>query len=594
MTTSTGSVGAGDLDKELSPIDKDASDPLPTEPVDVVIIGAGLGGLCAGSLLAHYGYKVHVVEAHYHAGGVAHGFERRAKGGGRYLFDAGPSFWAGCGGEGLANPLAIVLNVIGEADSVKWAQYDGWHMYQGDDHWYYKMGSDGLADEMARRGDTEGIAALRRFQEVCAPVCEGAEGLPAFAVRSGWSAAVPLLGKYFPALIKSGMVSQYLTGPASDLMEKAGIERGTFLWNFLDLLSFALSGQPAEGTLGAATAYTMGDLFKDDALIDYPIGGGASVVDALVRGIRKHPGCGVTLKRRVSRISLDDAGRANGIVVAPKNSRPLIDELASMGEKAKTATEEDGAVFIKANRCVLSNADIWATTKLLPGNEGAAKIAGETPKTPSFVHLHLGIDATGLEDVVKDIHHTFVPDMSAPVDGTDNCVLASIPTVLDPGLAPPGKHVVHAYTAGCSDYEDFEKFDRNSEEYKKYRAERVEVLWTCLEKVIPDIRDRAEIIMEGTPLTHERYNRRTRGTYGPGWLPGDGFPGPDTLGVPGLLQCGDSTFPGIGIPAVAASGTIAANSIASIGEHWELLSKLQKEGVLPWPPKASASASAWA
>jgi len=42
-------------------------------------------------------------------------------------------------------------------------------------------------------------------------------------------------------------------------------------------------------------------------------------------------------------------------------------------------------------------------------------------------------------------------------------------------------------------------------------------------------------------------------------------------GRAGLLCCGDSTFPGIGVPAVAASGQIAANTLVSVFDHWKLL-----------------------
>ena len=42
----------------------------------------------------------------------------------------------------------------------------------------------------------------------------------------------------------------------------------------------------------------------------------------------------------------------------------------------------------------------------------------------------------------------------------------------------------------------------------------------------------------------------------------------------GLLCCGDSTFSGIGMPAVAASGAIAANTIAPLHKHLQLLSEL--------------------
>ena len=43
----------------------------------------------------------------------------------------------------------------------------------------------------------------------------------------------------------------------------------------------------------------------------------------------------------------------------------------------------------------------------------------------------------------------------------------------------------------------------------------------------------------------------------------------------GFFCCGDSTFPGIGMPAAAASGLIAANSVVSVAEHWKMLDKIR-------------------
>jgi phytoene dehydrogenase-like protein len=54
----------------------------------------------------------------------------------------------------------------------------------------------------------------------------------------------------------------------------------------------------------------------------------------------------------------------------------------------------------------------------------------------------------------------------------------------------------------------WEGLDRFSPEYKALKEERVQVLWKALERVIPDIRQRTELEMIGTPLTHERYLRR--------------------------------------------------------------------------------------
>ena len=59
---------------------------------EVIVIGSGIGGLVAGSLLARYGKSVLVCESHVLPGGAAHGFSRKG-----FHFDAGPSFflWLG-------------------------------------------------------------------------------------------------------------------------------------------------------------------------------------------------------------------------------------------------------------------------------------------------------------------------------------------------------------------------------------------------------------------------------------------------------------------------------------------------------------------
>merc|ERR1719506_2736545 len=112
--------------------------------------------------------------------------------------------------------------------------------------------------------------------------------------------------------------------------------------------------------------------------------------------------------------------------------------------------------------------------------------------------------------------------------------------------------------------------DRNSAEYRKQKEEASEELWRAIEQQIPDAKDRAIIKLVGTPLTHERFLRRDRGSYGPFLKATDGMLDGTKTCLPGFFCCGDSTFPGIGMPAVAASGMIAANSIVSPLAHWKM------------------------
>lgn len=103
--------------------------------------------------------------------------------------------------------------------------------------------------------------------------------------------------------------------------------------------------------------------------------------------------------------------------------------------------------------------------------------------------------------------------------------------------------------------------DRKSEEYKKKKEEAADFLWSAIEEYVPDARKRAVpgTVQIGTPLTHERFLRRTQGTYGPRVEAGKNtLPGHKTP-IKNLYLTGDFTFPGIGVPATAAVSSKTCN-----------------------------------
>ncbi|HEY9295522.1 MAG TPA: NAD(P)-binding protein, partial [Phormidium sp.] len=77
---------------------------------DAIVIGSGIGGLVAGSMLARYGKRVLVCESHTIAGGAAHSFSRRG-----FHFDSGPSFYCGLTDPRSFNPLRQVFDVLEES-----------------------------------------------------------------------------------------------------------------------------------------------------------------------------------------------------------------------------------------------------------------------------------------------------------------------------------------------------------------------------------------------------------------------------------------------------------------------------------------------
>lgn len=509
------------------------------ETVDVVVIGSGVGGLCCAALLARYGFRVVVCESHSIPGGAAHTFERQG-----FRFDSGPSLYSGLSYSPSANPLRQVMDAI--AEDVEWLTYDAWGCFLPEGYFRVAVGAEPFNQVLARWGGPTAIAEWQRLQQVMAPLKAASVAIPPLAVRADWG-MLNTVYPFLPNALKHAGSMVRLSGSFSQLMD--GVVHDPFIRNWMDLLCFLLSGLPANGTLAAEMAFMFADWYRPNVVLDYPKGGGGALVEALVRGVQRYGGL-IRLNATVQQILVDSSNATQRAV----------------GVQLKSGEQ------ILARHAVVSNASGWDTLKLVPdaARSPALQKRRTPPACPSFMHLHLGIDATDLPSDLE-CHYLIVNDWTCGVDAPQNVVLVSIPSVLDPDLAPPGKHCIHAYTPATEPYELWAGLQRNSDRYQQLKDERAQVLWRAIERFIPDLRDRCEVTLVGTPLTHERFLRRDRGSYGPAIAAGQGlFPGCKTP-IQGLLCCGDSTFPGIGMPAVAASGMIAANTLASVSQHRELI-----------------------
>ena len=512
------------------------------QKADAVIIGSGIGGLCCAALLAHYGRKVIVCESHSILGGAAHGFEQ-----GGHLFDSGPSLYSGMSYSPSPNPLRQVLDIIGE--DITWANYDTWGCCLPEGDFKTAVGADQFCEVLQKLRGEQAVAEWRTLQQVMKPLAEAAVALPTAAVRFDWG-ALRTAAPFVPGLLKHAARTPKLTGPFSKIMD--GTIRDPFIRNWLNMLCFLLSGLPAEGTSTAEVAFMFADWYRPNVQLDYPMGGSAALVDALARSITR------------------PRGEATGEIKTSAH----VTQIHSQSGRASGVRLRSGEV-IQADT-VISNASVWDTLKLLP--EGSVPKAfvqkrQEMPACDSFMHLHLGIDAAGLPDDLA-CHYIVVNSWEKGITAPQNLVLISIPSVLDPSLAPNGKHTIHVYTPGSEPYDIWQGMDRKSAAYADQKEKRAEVMWQALERAMPDIRDRVGRSRIGTPLTHERYLRRHRGSYGPAIAAGKSlFPGPKTP-LTGLLCCGDSTFPGIGLPAVAASGMMAAHTLVPVREHHKTLTRI--------------------
>ena len=331
------------------------------ETTEIVVIGSGIGGLCCAALLAKYGFRVTVCESHNIPGGAAHSFEIQG-----YKFDSGPSLYSGMSYPS-SNPLKQVLDAIEE--DIEWANYDTWGCLLPEGNFNTAVGAEDFCAVLKELRGEKAVREWRNLQATMKPLTEAVNAIPPLAMRYDLGLAIAIL-PYLPATLWHTPNIIRLTGAFSKIMD--GVIEDEFIRHWLDLLCFLLSGLPASGTSGAEMAFMFAEWYKPGVVLDYPVGGSGALVDALVRGLSKYGGK-LSLNSHIERVLVEN-NRATGVEL--KNGKT-----------------------INATKAVISNASVWDTLKLIP--DGAlpsswVKERASTPECESFMHLHLGIDATDL------------------------------------------------------------------------------------------------------------------------------------------------------------------------------------------------------
>ncbi len=488
---------------------------------DIIIIGSGIGGLTAGALLAKYGKKVAIFESHSLAGGAAHTFTRQG-----FKFDSGPSFYCGLGkNKPSLNPLKQVLDILGESLDV--VAYDPLGHYHFPEVKFPVFSDSYKYRQAVAKVTPQGAKELETFESQMLGLYDCLKDIPTISLRSDWQLLTVLLSRYFPSLIKTLFQVGIINGSVGDVMDKT--VKDTWVRRLIDLECFLLSGLKAQGTVAPEVAFMLGE--RNRAGVEYPLGGSETIINALLKGLKRWGG-ELYLNSHVDKIIVE-SGNITGI-------------------KLRKGDIVEAPI-------VISNATLWDTYSHLLEPEYLPKSYREeqlkTAAVESFMHLHLGIKAEGLENLTG--HHVVVHDSNKDIIVPGNTCMISIPSVWDKSLAPDNHYVIHAYTL-----EPYQGWEKNAD-YENKKKQRSQSLYKSLEKVIPDIRKRVVLELIGTPLTHSRFLRRHQGTYGPAIAAGKGmFPSCHTP-ISGLYRVGDSTLPGIGVPAVAASGILCANTLVS-------------------------------
>jgi prolycopene isomerase len=488
---------------------------------DVIVIGSGIGGLVTATQLAAKGASVLVLERYLIPGGSAGYFERSG-----YRFDVGASMIFGFGKQGTTNLLTRALDAVGVSlETVPDPVQIHYHLPNSLELKVHRSYENFLQELTARfPHERQGI---RQFYDECWKVfnCLNAMDLlsleePRYLARVFFQHPFACLGlvKYLPKNV-GDLARRYIHDPE--------------LLKFIDMECYCWSVVPADLT----PMINAGMVFSDRHYggINYPKGGVGQIAQKLVEGLEKAGGQ-IQYKARVTEI-IREGGRAIAVRLA-------------------------SGKICQAKR-IVSNATRWDTfEKLLPKSEmpsAEQKWQQRYQKSPSFFSLHLGVKADVLPPATE-CHHILLEDWNRMEDA-EGTIFLSIPTLLDPDLAPPGHHILHTFTPSWID--DWQSLTTN--QYQQKKEQVANQIINRLGKIFPGLSEALDYQEAGTPRTHRRFLGRSDGTYGPipsrkllGLL---GMPFNRTA-VPGLYCVGDSTFPGQGLNAVAFSGFACAHRIA--------------------------------
>jgi phytoene dehydrogenase-like protein len=441
---------------------------------DYVVVGAGMGGLTVGSLLARAGARVAVLEAHEYPGGCCHTFPM-----GDYQFCAAVHYIFSCG-EG--EPVYNLVHKLGLGDKIAFERldpegYDHFSCPSADLRFRIPNGLPKWCERLCDRFPSEAVA-IRRFFSIIGALSVQVRRLPdRLSARALLRAAidVPHVLRYRRSTLQDLFDKLHLSATVQAILSTQLGDVGLPPNQVSLLIYVALVSSYAGG------AYYPKEHFK-------------SFIEAVAGVIEDAPGCEIAYQTEVERVEISN-GRVRAVITT-------------------SGREVRGDTFI-------CNAD----PEWFVGAAGRQHFPSRFLRridydySASSFSIYLGVRGIDLREhgfgnwnvwhyPSLDINATYAAQHER--DNLDNpWLFMSTPTLCSPSAAtrhaPAGEQILEVITT-CA-YEPFRRLqaaDRKSYTKRKV-AVRDRILSLVEDNYVPGLRKNLGIRFAGTPTTNRQY-----------------------------------------------------------------------------------------
>lgn len=442
---------------------------------DIIIIGAGLGGLISGAKLAKEGKSVLLIEQHSKPGGCATTFNRKG-----FTFEVGLHEMDGPSARDMKNRIFTELGVFGNVEFLKVPEF--YHFVN--DRLEITIPHDPAAAanllKLKFPGETAGIDAY--FNQLLNPKRKGADEAP--ADQSVGNFLDSIISNEDLKLVLLGNLGYFHDDPYSISLAYYSVAQGSYY----------------------------------NGVASFIKGGSQQLSDYLASYIVKHGGT-VLLNHLVTGF-LTDNEKLTGVTF--RNTKGQIQE-AYGNEIISNSAMASLAEFLPQN---LSDKLKSAIKNYRPGASLLSVYFGFRHKLKTIGHNHYSTfffdnSIKSQADIYRNNKGDFKKRSFTFVDYGQ----------LDSGLAPEGKSVG---AICCIDYSsDWDTLSRP--DYLTKKKEVAEIFISRLENYIPGITDEIEYYESGTPLTVRRYTLNPEGAVY-GFARSPGIPPVDTTGLPDNLH----------------------------------------------------------